>query len=197
MNVVERCAGVGMTELLFCDFWRVARVHDDGRNGVPESMKTASRNIEHVEDWPKPVFHDVVARRRPVVSGSKQPTLWVSGPDRVVLPQNVCEHIRQSHRRRTRLALCGLSFSVPRRAADVNAFVRQSLFTLVHAQIALTNSLLQYVLTCVVEPPDEVLPAARARAKARYAKILRLAGQEVATRNQATLEQVLEHSKQQ
>jgi MacB-like periplasmic core domain len=73
----------------------------------------------------------------------------------------------------------------------------QSLFTLVHAQIALTNSLLQYVLTCVVEPPEEVLPAARARAKARYAKILRLAGQEVATRNQATLEQVLEHSKQQ
>lgn len=73
----------------------------------------------------------------------------------------------------------------------------QSLFTLVHAQIALTNSLLQYVLTCVVEPPEEVLPAARARAKARYAKILRLAGEEVATRNQATLEQVLTHSKQQ
>jgi len=73
----------------------------------------------------------------------------------------------------------------------------QSLFTLVHAQFALANSLLQYVLTCVVEPPEEVLPAARARAKARYAKILRLAGEEVATRNQATLEQVLEHSKQQ
>ena len=72
----------------------------------------------------------------------------------------------------------------------------QSLFTLAHAQFALTNSLLQYVLTCVVEPPEEVLPAARARAKARYAKILRLAGEEVATRNQATLEQVLEHSKQ-
>jgi len=71
----------------------------------------------------------------------------------------------------------------------------QSLFTLAHAQFALTNSLLQYVLTCVVEPPEEVLPAARARAKARYAKILRLAGEEVATRNQATLEQVLTHSK--
>jgi ribosomal protein S20 len=65
----------------------------------------------------------------------------------------------------------------------------------VHAQITLTNSLLQYVLTCVVEPPEEVLPAARARAKARYAKIHRLAGQEVATRNQATLEEVLTHSK--
>jgi hypothetical protein len=51
----------------------------------------------------------------------------------------------------------------------------QSLFTLAHAQVALTNSLLQYVLTCVVEPPEDVLPAARARGKARYAKILRLA----------------------
>ncbi len=72
----------------------------------------------------------------------------------------------------------------------------QSLFTLAHTQVALTNSLLQYVLTCVVEPPADVLPAARARAKARYAKILRLAGQEVATRNKATLEEVLSRGKQ-
>ena len=72
----------------------------------------------------------------------------------------------------------------------------QALFTLVHAQFALTNSLLQYVLTCIIEPPEEVLPAARARARLRYAKILRLAGQEVATRNKATLEQVLESGKQ-
>jgi len=63
-------------------------------------------------------------------------------------------------------------------------------------EIALTNSLLQYVLTCVVEPPEDVLPAARARAKARYAKILRHAAQEVATRNKATLEEVLSHGKQ-
>src|SRR5882762_1838664 len=72
----------------------------------------------------------------------------------------------------------------------------QALFTLVHTQVALTNSLLQYVLTCMVEPPEEVLPAARARARLRYAKILRLAGQEVATRNKATLEEVLTHCKQ-
>ena len=72
----------------------------------------------------------------------------------------------------------------------------QSLFTLVHTQVALTNSLLQYVLTCMVEPPEEVLPAARARARLRYAKILRLAGQEVATRNKATLEEVLTHGEQ-
>jgi hypothetical protein len=73
----------------------------------------------------------------------------------------------------------------------------QSLFTLVHTQVALTNSLLQYVLTCVVEPPEEMLPAARARARLRYARILRLAGQEVATRNKATLEEVLAHGKEQ
>ena len=73
----------------------------------------------------------------------------------------------------------------------------QSLFTLVHTQVALTNSLLQYVLTCMVEPPEDVLPAARARARLRYTKILRLAGQEVATRNKATLEEVLTHGKQQ
>ena len=73
----------------------------------------------------------------------------------------------------------------------------QALFTLVHTQVALTNCLLQYVLTCMAEPPEEVLPAARARAKLRYAKILRLAGQEVATRNKATLEEVLTHGKQQ
>jgi len=72
----------------------------------------------------------------------------------------------------------------------------QSLFTLVHTQVALTNSLLQYVLTCMAEPPEEVLPAARARARLRYARILRLAGQEVATRNKATLEQVLDSGKQ-
>jgi hypothetical protein len=71
----------------------------------------------------------------------------------------------------------------------------QSLFTLAHSQFALTNSLLQYVLTCMIEPPEEVLPAARPRARLRCAKILRLAAQEVATRNKATLEEVLTHGK--
>lgn len=84
-------------------------------------------------------------------------------------------------------------------AATLANVIREvhALFTLVHTQVALTNSLLQYVLTCVVEPPEDVLPAALARAKLRYAKILRLAGQEVATRNKATLEEVLTHGKQQ
>ena len=43
----------------------------------------------------------------------------------------------------------------------------QALFTLVHAQFALTNSLLQYVLTCTIEPPEELLAAARAHARLR------------------------------
>jgi len=63
----------------------------------------------------------------------------------------------------------------------------QSLFTLAHTQVAFTNSLLQYVLTCTIEPPEDVLPAA---------KILRLAAQEVATRNKATLEQVPDGGRQ-
>lgn len=46
----------------------------------------------------------------------------------------------------------------------------QALFTLVHTQVALTNSLLQYVLTCIAEPPEEVLPAARARGEASLCK---------------------------
>jgi hypothetical protein len=53
------------------------------------------------------------------------------------------------------------------------------------------------VLTCMVEPPEEVLPAARGRAKLRYARILRLAAEEVATRNKATLQEVLTGGEQQ
>jgi len=73
----------------------------------------------------------------------------------------------------------------------------QSLDTLVHAQFALTNSLLQYVLTCTLEPPEELLPAARARARLRYTKILHHAAQELATRNKATLDEVLTAGQQQ
>ena len=49
----------------------------------------------------------------------------------------------------------------------------------------------------MIEPPEEVLPAARARARLRYVRILRHAAQEVGTRNKATLEEVLTHGKQQ
>jgi len=39
-DAANSCAGVGVTELLFFDFWRVARVHDEGRNGVPLGYHT-------------------------------------------------------------------------------------------------------------------------------------------------------------
>src|SRR6516162_11651765 len=57
-----------------------------------------------------------------------------------------------------------------RMVASLNKVAKefQSLYSLIHAQFALTNSLLQYVLTCTVEPTDELLPAARARARLRY-----------------------------
>ncbi|MGB7846200.1 MAG: hypothetical protein WBL63_11335 [Candidatus Acidiferrum sp.] len=42
----------------------------------------------------------------------------------------------------------------------------QSLFTLVHTQVALTNCLLQYVLTCVAEPPEDVLARGSRASKA-------------------------------
>src|SRR6266849_6632641 len=41
----------------------------------------------------------------------------------MIFLQNGCERVRQCDRRRACLALCGLSFSVPRGAADVDALV--------------------------------------------------------------------------
>src|SRR5260370_12290666 len=48
----------------------------------------------------------------------------------------------------------------------------QSLHTLAQAQVALTDVLLKYVITCVVEPPEDALPAARVRAWLGYQKLL-------------------------
>jgi hypothetical protein len=105
-----------------------------------------------------------------------------------------CEHeLREGH---STEATTQLEARIAASLANVSKEL-QSLFTLVHTQVALTNSLLQYVLTCMVEPPEEALPSARARARLRYTKILRHAGQEVATRNKATLEEILTHGKQQ
>src|SRR5438552_4092323 len=44
----------------------------------------------------------------------------------------------------------------------------QNLQTLAQAQVALTDVLLKYVITCVVEPPEDALPAA---ARSRQAAI--------------------------
>jgi hypothetical protein len=60
MYVIERSAGVGMTELLLCDFRCVSRVDDEAGDAVTERMKSTAWNVEGVEDRPKLVFHDLV-----------------------------------------------------------------------------------------------------------------------------------------
>ena len=63
----------------------------------------------------------------------------------------------------------------------------QNLQTLVQAQVALTDVLLKYVITCIVEPPDDALPAARVRARLRYDKLIRAAAKELSNKNRDTL----------
>ncbi len=46
---------------------------------------------------------------------------------------------------------------------------------------------LQYVITCVVEPPEDALPAARVRARLRYEKLVRAAAEGISTKNRDTL----------
>ena len=63
----------------------------------------------------------------------------------------------------------------------------QHLQTLVEAQVAITDVLLKYVITCVVEPPEDALPAARVRARLRYDKLIRAAAKEISNKNRDTL----------
>ena len=67
----------------------------------------------------------------------------------------------------------------------------QNLQTLVQAQVALTDVLLKYVITCVVEPPDDALPAARVRARLRYDKLVRAAAKEISNKNRDTLREMV------
>ena len=63
----------------------------------------------------------------------------------------------------------------------------QGLQTLAHAQVALTDVFLKYVITCVVEPPEDALPAARVRARLRYEKLVRAAAEGISNKNRETL----------
>ena len=67
----------------------------------------------------------------------------------------------------------------------------QHLQTLVEAQVAITDVLLKYVITCVVEPPDDALPAARVRARLRYDKLIRAAAKELSNKNRDTLREMV------
>jgi len=46
---------------------------------------------------------------------------------------------------------------------------------------------LKYVITCVVEPPEDALPAARVRARLRYEKLVRAAAEGISNKNRETL----------
>jgi hypothetical protein len=59
----------------------------------------------------------------------------------------------------------------------------QGLQKLAHAQVALTDVFLKYVITCVVKPPGDALPAARVRARLRYEKRVRDAAEEISNKN--------------
>src|SRR5260370_3317800 len=59
----------------------------------------------------------------------------------------------------------------------------QHLQTLAQAQVALTDVLLKYVITCVVEPPDDALSAAPVRAQLRHDKVGRPAAKKIYTKN--------------
>ena len=63
----------------------------------------------------------------------------------------------------------------------------QGLQTLAHAQVALTDVFLKYVITCVVEPPEDALPAVRVRARLRYEKLVRAAAEGISNKNRETL----------
>jgi hypothetical protein len=67
----------------------------------------------------------------------------------------------------------------------------QGLQTLAHAQVALTDVFLKYVITCVVEPPEDALPAARVRARLRYEKLVRAAAEGISNKNRDTLKGML------
>ena len=67
----------------------------------------------------------------------------------------------------------------------------QGLQTLAHAQVALTDVFLKYVITCVVEPPEDALPAARVRARLRYEKLVRAAAEGISNKNRDTLKALI------
>ena len=67
----------------------------------------------------------------------------------------------------------------------------QGLRTLGHAQVARGDVFLQYVITCVVELPEDALPAARVRARLRYEKLVCAAAKEISNKNRDTLREMV------
>ena len=64
----------------------------------------------------------------------------------------------------------------------------QGLQTLAHAQVALTDVFLKYVITCVVEPPEDALTAGAAFAPGcATRKLVRAAAEGISNKNRDTL----------
>jgi predicted DNA-binding protein len=74
-----------------------------------------------------------------------------------------------------------MSEAEARIAATFNRILREvrSLHTSMQAQFALTDALTKYVLTCMVEPPADVLEASRMKARSRYDRLLRSAARTI------------------
>ena len=66
----------------------------------------------------------------------------------------------------------------------------QAIYTSVQAHYALTDTLTKYVTTCMVEPPPDVLVAARARGRLRYDKLIRSAAKTMTRGDSNNLEEV-------
>ena len=79
--------------------------------------------------------------------------------------------------------------SLKRVAATLTNLAKQvqGLQTHAHAHVALTDVFLKYVITCVVELPEDALPAARVRARLRYEKLVRATAEEISNKNRDTL----------
>ena len=92
-------------------------------------------------------------------------------------------------------ALESVSETEARIAASFNQVHRQlqSLHTAVQGQFALTDALAKYLLTCIVEPPGELLTSARARARDRYEKLLRAAAKTITGETENPLMETVEH----
>jgi hypothetical protein len=78
---------------------------------------------QSIENRPELVFHGFVGGRRPTVALDEQEAFRILLPVRFVLGQDRGQCGWESDRHRASLTLYGLSFPVPRRAANVDVLV--------------------------------------------------------------------------
>src|SRR5579863_846830 len=131
---LKRGAGVGMAELPLHDFGVGSRIEQERSVSVAECVKAAPWNPERIEDGPQMILHDFVGRRRPVVSSDKEKSLRVWFPLLLIGFQYRRQRRWNGQNGFARLALDGLGFSVPSRAADVEQFIVQVKITPLQAE---------------------------------------------------------------